>query len=577
MAPITWEEVVEQARAALHQRQCPPEYHDRLKFELKEIEKQGAVTYWMNIYEADRHFDENPSSLILPWLLGMVAEDPIATRSTPMLNSSKAAVIAQFHDKHGFVPPDLIRDPDQPDIDIDCLPEARDPIKDYATKKYGGHIKDGYGAVCSVGTWQTYKFRSAIIDVCAATGWLDKNEALALTTNLPDDVDDLKDGGQSACKGEIKNPDTGETTECGHAHNGVQCPKCGSSDTDGITIGQLLQDYDDLKKFTIDHPKVIEHAVKLVGRVRNMGMHAGALIIADRPLYGNIPLAKNTKRNFWISMWTEGRNTQLSKFGFIKWDILGLKTLQYIYNCCRLIEANRNISFGYPVKRYRVKSKDGSNVVVKEGESVETDQGLIPVQQLYDNPDDRPEDIKGIIMDESSPIMSGWDDIDPSRGRAGHFFDKDGNKHYIDLNDQHALALANDLKTDGIFQFDTELAKQILSNGVKRFDDLLLFNAMGHPGPMQCVRSDSLVNTTKGPIRIDQLNEEHIQYYADDGTIRSTRNYHVFESGEKEILTVETEDGKQLNISPDHRFLTKRGYVRAAELNCEDEILVDDS
>lgn len=428
---ITWQDLIKKAAIALKKRNCSSVYIDRFKFEIKEIEKQGAIAYWVNLYTDKKRFSTNPNGLVLPWLLGMVDEDPIANRTTPLLNSVKAATVAEFNRQHGFVPPDIIKDPDQPDIDIDCLPEARDPIKDYATDKYGSHIQDGYGAVCSVGTWQTYKFRSGIIDVCAATGWLDKAQAYQLTTKLPDNVDDLKDGGKAACKGHIINADTGVSKECGFAHDGVECPQCGSTDTDGVTIGQLLQEHEDLRAFNELYPDIIRYAVRLVGRIRNMGMHAGALIIADRPLYGNIPLAKSTKKNYWISMWTEGRNTQLSKFGYIKWDILGLKTLKYVFECCKLIEANRGISFG--------------------------------------------------------ENMSGWDDIDPTQNRAGHFFDGEGNKRYIDLNDKHALSLANEQKTDGVFQFDTDLAKSILQNGVRNFKDLLLFNAMGHPGPMQSI------------------------------------------------------------------------------------------
>ena len=80
--------------------------------------------------------------------------------------------------------------------------------------------------------------------------------------------------------------------------------------------------------------------------------------------------------------------------------------------------------------------------------------------------------------------ISGWDDIDPADRRAGHFFDKDGNKHKIDLDDEHCLALANNQQTDTIFQFDTDLAKSILKHGVTNFDDLMILSACGHPGPI---------------------------------------------------------------------------------------------
>jgi hypothetical protein len=427
----SWIEIKELAKNKLASLSLNNAYQERLQFELKEIDKQGAGTKWTNFFSDGKKFDSNPNSLVFPWLLGMVEEDPIANRTQPVLNTVRASKIKEFKAEHGSIPSDIIKDSDMPDIDLDCLPEARDPIKEHAAKKYGMGINDGYGPVCSVGTWQTYKFKNAIIDACSGTGLVERHEAYELTTNLPDDVDQLKDGGKATCKNRIKDQQTGEDRECGHKHAKAICPECDSPNTDSPTIGQLLKEHEQLAAFAAKHKEVVSYAVKLVGRVRNMGMHAGALIIADRSLYGNIPMAKSSSKGYWVSMWTEGRNTQLSKFGYNKWDILGLKTLKYIFECCKLIEMNRGISFG--------------------------------------------------------KNMTGWDFNDPLAGIAGWYLDGKGEKQDILLNDEHVLALANNQQTDGIFQFDTDLAKSILANGVRNFEDLMLFNAMGHPGPMASI------------------------------------------------------------------------------------------
>ena len=97
------------------------------------------------------------------------------------------------------------------------------------------------------------------------------------------------------------------------------------------------------------------------------------------------------------------------------------------------------------------------------------------------------DDIISIEIVDDQPSMDGWEDVDPSKAKAGHFIDPHGIEHEISLEDPHALGLANASLTDGVFQFDTALAKQILQNGVKRFEDLLFFNAAGHPGPMQSI------------------------------------------------------------------------------------------
>lgn len=449
-------------------------YRERLDFELREIEKQSSEAYWVALHTGGKKFRKNKNRLVLPWLLGMLVEDadkdPLADSDLPILNSVRASVVNDYKTKHGKLPNYIVKDQDMPDIDLDCLPQARDPIKQYATEKYGAGLRDeqGYGPVCSVGTWQTYKFRSALIDVCAATGAVDKQTITKLTTSLPEDIDELKDNGESTCKGKIKDIETGIERECEFRHFLAKCPKCGSSDTAGPTLRKAIDEFPELHDFyrgllpndkfinsdaerekkrkerQPTYQRIVLNAARLIGRVRNMGMHAGALIIADRNLYGNIPMARSNRagRDYWISMWSEGRNTQLSKFGYIKWDILGLKTLNYIYTCCKFIEMNRGITFG---------------------------------NELIDPGPDAP------------PHLIGWEDIDPAARRAGYFIDAIGDRHDISLDDPEALRLADEQLTDGVFQFDTTLAKSILKNGVRRFEDLLLFNAMGHPGPMQSI------------------------------------------------------------------------------------------
>jgi DNA polymerase III alpha subunit len=456
-AELHWTDLVSQAEQELSLRGLADIYIERLRFEIAEVEKQGAEMVWVNRVRDGKRYVTNPNNLVLPWLLGMVDDDPIASRQSAMLNTVRASKVSEFKEKNGIVPHDLIKDPDSPDIDLDCLPDARDPIKQYAIEKYGQSFNDEYGSVCSVGTWQTFKFKSAIIDAAVALGLAPRGhggdgqtgrpgavytlqKADKYTSELPEDVDDLKEGGRATCKARIIIEKNGkrEEQECGTVHADVKCPKCGSDSTDAPTLGQVIQNYPVLASLvSVKHPvtgeqiPLLEIAANLIGRIRNMGMHAGAIIITNRPLYGNIPLARSSSKGYWTSMWTEGRNTQLSKFGYIKWDILGLKTLEYIFRCCKLIEQNRGISFG--------KNMDG--------------------------------------MEYNNPVLR----------HAGYYIDAAGTKHFINMDDPHALRLANEQKTDGVFQFDTDLAKSILANQSRCFEDLMLFNAMGHPGPMASI------------------------------------------------------------------------------------------
>lgn len=451
---ITWPKLKKLLHASLSQKSLGQIYEERLSFEISEVEKQGAESYWLDLFKAQKTFTSNPNHLLMPFLLGMISIDPIASRSEPILCSTKASEVKAYIEKNGKAPSDITRDSDMPDIDLDCLPSARDPIKEYATQKYGNNSADGIGSVCSVGTWQTYKFKSALIDVAVALKGMNRFEMENYTKEFPQDADELREGGFSTCKSKVRNAN-GDEAECGFKHDQAKCPSCGGEDTEHPTLGKLLSELPKLAELYTNEPDIVKYASNLVGRVRNMGMHAGALIITDRPLFGNIPLSKSGSKGYWTSLWTEGRSTQLSKFGYTKWDILGLKTLEYIYNCCRMIETNRGISFG--------------------------------------------------------ENLCGLDEIDPENNQAGVYWDKEGKKCIIDLNDPSALALANKQLTDGIFQFDTDLAKSILANGVKNFYDLMLLNALGHPGPMQSIpdvvaNRDDSKQSWKNKMHPDMLN-----------------------------------------------------------------------
>jgi intein/homing endonuclease len=182
--------------------------------------------------------------------------------------------------------------------------------------------------------------------------------------------------------------------------------------------------------------------------------------------------------------------------------------------------------------------------------------------------------IRDIKIVDDQPAMDGWDEVDPTTGLAGFYVDPEGNEHQISLEDSKALGLANDSLTDGVFQFDTPLAKQILQNGVKRFEDLMFFSAAGHPGPMQCCWSESMINTITGYKRIKDLNPEYdeIVCITTDMQLTHTKRYKVIESGKKRLVRIKLSNGSQIMVSLDHKVLTSKGYIRAEHLTKTDLI-----
>lgn len=341
-----------------------PEYIDRINFEIKEINKQGANDLWVDTFNQQKKYETNKNGLVIPWILNLTSIDPI-----------KNGVKHNIEYKADF-----------PDIDVDFIPEARDPVKEYAVQKYGGD------RVCSVGNWQTYHPKSAITDIiCVYENDKESSAKLRhkitdITTKLPEEFDKM-------------------TLE--------------------EALAEPATEYDDFRELYKNYKEKVELAYRLVGLIKTQSKHAGGVIISDRNIGEHVPLSYKGQQ--WTSEWTEGlAAVQLSQFGFVKFDILGLKTLQEIFMCGKFIEKTQGFSID-------------------------------------------------------------WSEINPEKDIAGHII-KDGVRIPITMKDKKALKTANDAKTDTIFQFNTALAKDILrKGGVKSINDLLIYTSLGRPGPLPLV------------------------------------------------------------------------------------------
>ncbi|MCZ6868474.1 MAG: DNA polymerase III subunit alpha [Gammaproteobacteria bacterium] len=97
----------------------------------------------------------------------------------------------------------------------------------------------------------------------------------------------------------------------------------------GITLAKALEQSEELRQFIDDDEdsgEIMEMAFKLEGTVRNMGKHAGGVVIAPTKLTDLVPV---------IATETGGTMTQFDMVdveaaGLVKFDFLGLKTLTVI-------------------------------------------------------------------------------------------------------------------------------------------------------------------------------------------------------------------------------------------------------
>jgi DNA polymerase III subunit alpha len=180
-----------------------------------------------------------------------------------------------------------------PDIDIDFSDEGRGRVIEYVREKYG---HDQVGQICTFGTLAA---RAAVKDVGRALGipFADMNQFAKLIPARP-----------------------------------------------GITIEDAIKENPDLKR-TIDnnplHNKLITNAQKLEGTVRQLGVHACAVIIAPSPMTDFCPLQHPPKDDTAIV--TQFSAYPLDGLGLLKMDFLGLRNLTIIDRALRIIENNHNV------------------------------------------------------------------------------------------------------------------------------------------------------------------------------------------------------------------------------------------
>ncbi len=104
-----------------------------------------------------------------------------------------------------------------------------------------------------------------------------------------------------------------------------------------ITIADALEKSDDLRKLHETDPeirKLLDLAMRIEGLARNVGTHAAAVVIADRPLSEYVPLQHVQNKEEIITQWAMA---DVERAGLLKMDFLGLRNLTILSKVVELI------------------------------------------------------------------------------------------------------------------------------------------------------------------------------------------------------------------------------------------------
>ncbi len=106
----------------------------------------------------------------------------------------------------------------------------------------------------------------------------------------------------------------------------------------GISLDDALEKSDDLRK-TYDTDgeirELLDFARKIEGLARNVGTHAAAVVIADKPLTEYVPLGRVSGKDDIITQWSMG---DVEAAGLLKMDFLGLRNLTILRRAIDLIK-----------------------------------------------------------------------------------------------------------------------------------------------------------------------------------------------------------------------------------------------
>ena len=174
-----------------------------------------------------------------------------------------------------------------PDIDIDFCKHRRGHIIQY--------VKDKYGAenVAQIGTFGTLAARAAIRDVGRALG-LPLARVDTVVGMVPDQL-------------------------------GISLKKAIETSSE---LGSAYKNDGEVRE-------LLDLAMKVEGLVRNVGTHAAAVVISDKPLTEYVPLCNVTGKTDVITQWSMN---DVEDAGLLKMDFLGLRNLTILATAVDLIE-----------------------------------------------------------------------------------------------------------------------------------------------------------------------------------------------------------------------------------------------
>ena len=303
------------------------------------------------------------------------------------------------------------------------------------------------------------------------------------------------------------------------------------------------------KEFMEKYPQVEEHIRTLFTQNKSIGRHAGGVIVADpRELEETMPMVG--VRGELQTPWAEGLNFRnLEDNGFLKFDFLGLTLLRDVENCIGRILKRQN---------QRIATFD-------------------EVKQFFD------ENLNCRFVKQDDSVV--WKHV----YEMGHFtgifqFAQSGARNFaMEAKPQNIedLAAVTAIYRPGPLKANVHKkyvkVKEEAKKKEPKYAHPVIEEVLGPTYGFFCLAGDTKVLTDIGEIAIEEivskkLEVDLISYNNDTKSFEKDKIVQFWDQGEKETIIIETDEG-EIELTPDHKVLTQRGWLKAYELTEHDSLI----
>ena len=266
------------------------EYVKRLDYELEQIKTMGFSSYFLIVYDFIQWSKNND-----------VPVGPGRGSGAGSLVAFALGITTLDPIIHGllferFLNPERLS---MPDFDVDFCMEKRDLVIDYVSNKYGS------GAVSQIATFGTMAARAVVRDVARAMG-----KPYALGDRISKMIPFAP--GMTLDKAKIEQP----------------------------IFAQTIKNDSEVRE-------IVDLSYKLEGIARNVGKHAGGVVIAPGSISDFCPVYVDRQSS---SVMTQYDKDDVEKIGLVKFDFLGLRTLTVIDRAVKSINLDRDESKKFDIE-----------------------------------------------------------------------------------------------------------------------------------------------------------------------------------------------------------------------------------